>query len=253
MAEASSSFELIPSQDNSRFLVHHPLEIVRILRGLAQRKAMVSAFFNSGKESLLSVVLEVDAERRKVYLDCNANEELNQRLLQAGAAIFTSALDQVRIQFAAGQVQREPLQGTPAFCIPLPEQLLELQRRESFRLAMPVLHPVNCMLPLQPQQNLQLPIGDMSMGGLSVTLDPHVETPFQAGAIYPGCRIELPGTGSIEVTLRIQNLREVTLKNGKKSLRCGCQFLNLHPAMESQIQRYLFRLERDSITGHHHS
>jgi hypothetical protein len=67
------------------------------------------------------------------------------------------------------------------------------------------------------------------------------------GSTYPGCRIELPGVGTLELTLGIQSLFEVTLKNGAKSLRSGCQFVNLHPSMETLIQRYILRLERDRI------
>lgn len=53
----------------------------------------------------------------------------------------------------------------------------------------------------------------------------------------------------LELTLRIQSTFEVTLKNGNKSLRSGCQFINLHPSMQSLIQRYIIKLERKRIAG----
>ena len=53
-SETNVSFELTATQEDTRFLVHHRLEILRILRGLAHRNEMVSAFFNSGKELLLT-------------------------------------------------------------------------------------------------------------------------------------------------------------------------------------------------------
>lgn len=247
-----TDFELIPDQENSRFLVHNPLEIVRILRNLALRNAMVSAFFNAGKQSMLTSVLHVSPEQRQVILDINANEALNRHMLQADKIIFTSLLDQIKIQFVANHIASVTYEGTPAFSIPLPDQVLQLQRRESFRLALPITHPVNCSLPVSKDQAYQLPIGDMSMGGLSISIGQFPDIQFEPGAVYPGCRIELPSVGVVEVSLRIQSIREVTLKNGMKSLRCGCQFINLHPAMEAIIQRYLFRLERDNISGHHH-
>ena len=72
---------------------------------------------------------------------------------------------------------------------------------------------------------------------------------LKVGAAYPGCRIELPGVGVLELTLSIQSLFEVTLKNGSKSFRSGCQFVNLHPSMESLLQRYILKLERDRINS----
>lgn len=247
-----ADFDLIPDQDNSRFLVHNPLEIVRILRNLALRNAMVSAFFNAGKESLLTSVLHVAPEQHRVILDTNANEALNRHLLQADKIIFTTLLDQIKIQFLANHIASATYEAKPAFSIPLPEQVLQLQRRESFRLTLPNVHQVNCSLPAGNEPAYQLPIGDMSMGGISVSIGQFPDIQFEPGAVYPGCRIELPGVGVVEVSLRIQSIREVTLKSGKQSLRCGCQFIHLHPAMESLIQRYLFRLERDSISGQHH-
>jgi len=53
----------------------------------------------------------------------------------------------------------------------------------------------------------------------------------------------------VEATLRIQNTFEVTLKNGHKSLRSGCQFVDLRPAMQSLIQRYILKLERERIAN----
>ena len=52
-----------------------------------------------------------------------------------------------------------------------------------------------------------------------------------------------------EATLRIQNTFEVTLKNGHKSKRSGCQFVDLQPAMQSLIQRYILKLERERIAN----
>lgn len=252
MAEKSGStttFELTPNQDNSRFLVENSLEIIRILRSLAQRNAMISAFFNAGKDSLLTSVLLVLPEQNKVMLDCNVNEEMNQRMLLADKIIFASSLDRIKIQFVAHHIERETFEARPAFSIPIPEQVLQLQRRDHFRLSVPVAQPVKCTLPVDHNLAYQLPIDDMSLGGLGVTIGELPDIQFEPGSIYPGCRIELPGTGVIEVSLRIQSISEVTLKNGKKSLRCGAQFINLHPSMESSIQRYLFRLEREHISA----
>jgi c-di-GMP-binding flagellar brake protein YcgR len=46
----------------------------------------------------------------------------------------------------------------------------------------------------------------------------------------------------------------VTLRNGNKSLRAGCQFIDMRPNIQSMIQRYIIKLERDRIvhTGQEH-
>lgn len=245
--ENNLSVELTASIDDSRFLVTNRLEIVRILRGLAQRNEMVSAFFNSGNDLLLTSVLAVHPEIDTVVLDCGSNNDLNQRILRAEKIIFVTALDRVKVQFTSMGIEPGSFENKPAFVIPFPSQVLRLQRREYYRLTTPIVNPLKCRIPLGEGKVEEFPIIDISAGGIGMIIANSAELPLQVGSVYPGCRIELPGAGELELNLSIQSLFEVTLKNGSKSLRSGCQFVNLHPSMESLIQRYIIKLERDRI------
>lgn len=250
MAEAvenTVSVELTASTDDSRFLVTNRLEITRILRGLIQRTEMVSAFFNSGNDLLLTSVLDVNPEEGTVVLDCGSNSDLNQRIQRADKIIFVTALDRVKVQFNSLGVEPATFEGKPAFIIPLPAQVLRLQRREYYRLTTPIINPLICKVSLDGGETAEFPIIDISAGGVGIILGNSAELPLSVGSTYPGCRITLPGVGQLELTLSIQSLFEVTMKNGGKSLRSGCQFVNLHPSMETLIQRYIVKLERERI------
>lgn len=247
--ESTLSIELTSSTDDSRFLVTNRLEIVRILRGLVQRNEMVSAFFNAGNDLLLTSVLDVYPEKDAVVLDCGSNEQLNQRILKAEKIIFVTALDKVKVQFVSHRIEPATHDRKPAFLIPLPDQALRLQRREYYRLTTPIVNPVKCMVPLENGEVREFPIADISAGGIGVIIGNPPDARLEVGAVYPGCRINLPGTGMLELTLRIQNLFEVTLKNGAKSFRSGCQFIDPHPSVQSLLQRYIIKLERERITN----
>jgi len=246
--ESNLSVELTASTDDSRFLVTNRLEIIRVLRGLASRNEMVSAFFNDGNDLLLTSVLEVAPERDAVILDCGANELLNQRILNAEKIIFVTSLDKVKVQFIAHRLESASFEGKPAFEITLPEQLLRLQRREYYRLTTPIVNPLKCMVPMKGGRIKEFPVVDISAGGIGMILNT-LDMQLAVGAVYPGCRIDLPGIGTLELTLGIQSLFEVTLKNGSKSFRSGCQFVNLHHSMQSLIQRYIIKLERERINS----
>ena len=246
-AENNVSVELTESTDDSRYLVTNRLEIVRILRSLAQRNELVSAFFSNGKDLLLTSVLTVYPEIDTVVLDCGSNNDLNQRILRAEKIIFVTALEKVKVQFISQGIEPSNFENKPAFVVPLPTQVLQLQRREYYRLTTPIVNPLKCKVPLGEGRVEEFPIIDISAGGIGMILANSVALPLKVGSTYPGCRIELPGVGTLELTLGIQSLFEVTLKNGAKSLRSGCQFVNLHPSMETLIQRYILRLERDRI------
>lgn len=247
--ETNVSFELTASADDARFLVHGRLEILRILRGLAHRHEMVSAFFNGGKDLLLTSILAVEAEDNGVILDYSANDDLNQRLLASEKVIFVTSLNRVKVQFVASHIELATFEGGGAFRIQLPEQVLQLQRREYYRLTTPIVNPLKCQIPLADGHTVEVPLADIGAGGIGIIIGNPPGVNLESGEIFPGCRINLPGVGMLEATMRIQSTFEVTLKNGNMTLRSGCQFIDLRPAMQSLIQRYIIKLERERIAN----
>lgn len=247
--ETIVSFELTADSDDTRFLVHHRLEIARILRGLAQRNEMVSAFFNGGKELLLTSILAVDPDKNSVLLDYGSNEVLNQHILAAEKIIFVTSLDSVKVQFVTTHIETARFEGRDAFRIALPQQVLQLQRREYYRLTTPIISPLKCQVPLPDGRSVEVPLSDIGAGGIGIIIGSPPGTTLKSGEVFPGCRISLPGVGILEATLRIQSTFEVTLKNGNKVLRSGCQFVDMRPAMQSLIQRYIIKLERERIAS----
>ncbi len=247
--EPDVSPELAANLEDTRFLVHGRLDILRILRGLANRNEMVSAFFNGGKELLLTSIIEVDAEGNSVILDYGSNEALNTRILASEKIIFVTSLDNVKIQFVTNNIEPTTFEGGSAFRIRLPEQVLQLQRREYYRLTTPIINPIKCQIPLEDGRSVELPLADISAGGIGLIISNPQDITLEGGETLPGCRINLPGIGVLEATLRVQNTFEVTLKNGSKMLRSGCQFVDLRPSMQSLIQRYIIKLERERIAN----
>jgi len=69
--------------------------------------------------------------------------------------------------------------------------------------------------------------------------------PFEADMEFPNCVVDLPEIGVITVTLKVRNLYEITLRSGQRSKRSGCQFVNLIPAAQNIIQRYITKIERE--------
>jgi c-di-GMP-binding flagellar brake protein YcgR len=250
--EPNISIELTAIPEDTRFLVHGRLDILRILRGLAHRNEMVSAFFNGGKDLMLTSILDVNADKGTVILDYGSNEALNNRILAAEKIIFVTSLDNVKVQFVTHQIESTNFENGSAFQIRIPDQVLQLQRREYYRLTTPIINPLKCQVPMGDGSSIEMPLSDIGAGGIGIIIGSPPGVEFKPGEIVPGCRINLPGIGVLEATLRIQSTFEVTLKNGHKTLRSGCQFVDLRPAMQSLIQRYIIKLERERIANSPH-
>jgi c-di-GMP-binding flagellar brake protein YcgR len=230
--------------DEGKFRIDSRVEIVFILRALMKAGALVTAYFNHGREFVVTAVLDVDAERAHVILDSGSNRDLNERLLKKGEVNVVSSQDGVRVQFGASHVDAVSFEGRLAFRVPLPDTLIKLQRREYYRLTTPVLRPLKCEIPSPDGQHIDMVVADISLGGVclvgqaaSISLEPDT--------LLEGCRIVLPDVGPITFGLSVRNAYTVTLKNGLPSRRTGCEFLKLGAQQEAMIQRYIIKLERE--------
>ncbi len=228
--------------DYSKYLVNSKAEVVYVLRAVMQKTELVTAYFNHGREFVLTSVVEVSDDH--VILDYGANEALNRKLVEAGKVMFVTAQEKVRVQFSAPYVEKVSFEGQNAFRIPLPDSLLKLQRREYYRISTPISAPLKCEVPLPSGGKVDVTVVDISVGGVGIVGYP-AGLDLEVGAVYPGCRIELPEVGTVLATLQIRSSFDVTLRSGAQTRRSGCQFLDLPSNMQVLLQRYIIKLERE--------
>lgn len=246
MAEDSNNAQ---SKGDDRFLVTDRQEIVRIFRGLAKKKGhLLRAIMREGSE-LPSMVLGVAPETDGLYVDCTASASDNRRLEGSGRIHFVTMVEGVKIEWISNQAKQTVFEGRSAFELPIPAQVQRVQRRECYRLDTPLNNPLTCALRLENAEVLVVTIVDVSIGGIGVSLPDSAEKNLERGAIFPGCKIDLPGAGEVDVTLRVQMTWEITLKNGNQSRRAGLEFVDLRTGAESMIQRYMVKLERERINN----
>lgn len=230
--------------EDARFTLHDPREIARVLQALVDNRALISAFIMPGALPCPTALLEVRADGR-VLIDGSQQDTLNRRIAEAHHLNCISQLDRVRIQFRlAGMVPVE-VDGRPAFSVPAPESLLQLQRRELFRLPLIPGPVVTLQVPADDAGGapLQVRVADISGGGLALSVRDEDEARFQPRAELAGCVLQLPDCEPIPVQLQVAwSARREPLAGA--ALRVGCRFLGLSGAAEKQILRYIFQVER---------
>lgn len=232
----------IPS-DNSEYMIRSGKEIAYILRAIQHKRELVTAYFNQGKDFILTSILAVDADQALI-LDFGPDEAVNQRMLSTGKIVLTTTQNGVKIQFAINGVAKVDYLGRPAFSARIPHELLKLQRREYYRLPTPIINPIKCSITFPQGGKAEVTIADISLGGIAITNYP---TSIGLGISdrYSDCRILLPGTGTVSSSIEVRSQREITRKNGQVSYQAGCMFLDLPPGQEAIIQRYIIKLERE--------
>jgi c-di-GMP-binding flagellar brake protein YcgR len=240
------TFELMQADYYSKYLLHSRAEIGHILRTLKQKGSLITVYFNQGNDFFLTTVLGADDNH--LIVDVGADAATNRKALASDKLIFITTLDKVKVQFSVGRIEETRHETRPALRCTLPDSLLRLQRREYYRLSTPVATPIKCLIPVPVEERgkraVETTVVDISGGGVAVVVPPQ-GVPFAPEMRFDDCRIELPDTGVITASLEVRNLFDVTLRNGARVKRAGCQFHSLSGTMATMIQRYILRVERE--------
>lgn len=237
------SSHTITADDIEKFTSHQRREIVFYLHQLINDGERVSVIFNEGSETVLTVLLDVNEAEGMLIFDWGGSETSNQKLLRSERNFFVCSPHGVKNQFMTGPVYETTYKKRPAFSTRLPEHYTRLQRREFFRLVLPMMRRPPCLIKPEEGPVMTLSVVDISIGGIAAEL-PGGKLPFELGQIIPKARIELKSIGTLEVDLEVRNSAEIQ-RGGKVSGRIGCQFVKLSHAMENQLQRFITDVQRE--------
>ena len=230
----------------ARYTLHSKAEILFQLRALQKRKVLVNLDLRGSRQIVVTSVLAVNEADNSVILDSARGDALNHELLAGKGTEFVAQLDGVSISFGVGAVSLCEYEKLPALRIPVPASLVRLQRREHFRVPLPIANPVRCLVP-PPSDDSREPITthlvDIGCGGVALT-DINAGLGTETGRLLPGCRLLLPDTDAIVTTLEIRNSAQIRLQNGAFQTRLGCKFVDLPNDMAARLQRFVMNIER---------
>lgn len=241
-------FDTDPGTDDLEpYRIHSRQEIIILLRSLAVRRQLLHMNFDGSEESLVTAILTVHESDGSLIVSGSSASPGNQRIVESGEITFETVLDRVRIAFSVNRAEICEYQNRPALRMAIPASLIRLQRRESFRVPIPVAIPVRCTIRIphdsgRDADSVSLALQNVSGGGIAI-IDEAMTLDDTIGRIYKDCQIALPGANRIVTALQIRNSRNLRLANGKTVRRLGCLFLDLPRPMLAAVQRYILKLE----------
>lgn len=232
--------DLANCQVNGRF------EVVSLLREVLSRHALITIYFNEGHDAIGSTLLDVNPDFEELVIDCGADTDANARLLRAPCLTAVTSLDHIRIQFATGRAQPTTFQGGPAFRIRLPGSVLRLQRRNAYRVRVPMARPAHLRMahPTLQDMTLKLKILDISVGGIAVLAAVNDGLSWERSDVIEGCSVELPDFGRFETALNVRYKLLLAETGRTKLKRYGMEFVGLPGPLASLVQRYILYVER---------
>lgn len=223
--------------------LHHAGEIVAILERLRLQRTLTTVEFGEGY-AIVSSLLELRRDVGAMVFDIARDAEQNRRLFAAQRLSFVAELDSIPITFDTPAASLVACTDGPAALVEFPKALVRLQRREWFRVSLPLDPPIRCTLfdaqgNASPARAVDLSCGGAALefddqGGLSCELDSEHEL-----------ILSLPEIGRIALDARPTSVKPTfAADNATPSrVRIGFRFVAIPAKIASQLQRYVNRVE----------
>jgi len=218
-------------------------EIAHLLEQLSSHHEFVCLYVDRSDNFVLSSLLAV--EPRRLIFDMPTTP-LGVHLTAVPRLYCVSTLQRVKLQFEVESPEVITWQDGSAIATHWPKDMLRIQRRDYYRLTVPIANPVSCFVPTKRGDELEVSLSDISVGGIGI-LGYVPGLRLIEGTQLHGVHIELPDMGTIVVDLEIRSKEDVTMKNGIRTVRIGAKFIGPSSATQSLIQRYITRVERERL------
>lgn len=234
---------ILTDENLDAFTITFRREIVFYLRQLVNEATQISVIFDEGRNTLLTLLLDVDEENNQVIFDWGGSEEANRAFLRSERNYFVAHPQGVRNQFATARATATTYNKHQAFTVPIPDKYVRLQRREFFRLNLPITQRAPCDATLPGGLGVKLEATDISLGGVALEL-PALPGPVDPGQILAETRIKLGTFGTLLVDLEVRHLQPM-VRGNRQSIHLGCRFVRLSQAQESEVQRFMSHIQRE--------
>jgi c-di-GMP-binding flagellar brake protein YcgR len=225
-----------------QYLLHNRAAIIQKLKQLGKGKSNITAHFGGGKYTLLTQVIDILSEKDLVVLDYGSNETVNKKLLEADRVVFKTQHEGITAQFNATKIQKAKLHAKPAFACAIPDSILWVQRRQYYRVRIPLADKVICEL---AHDDVLIPysILDISIAGIALHIKDS-EYALEPGMTFNNARLNLPDGETGTVNLEVVNQLPLKFDNPDAGERFGCQFQDISMDTSAKIQRYIYNIEQ---------
>ncbi len=225
------------------YTLHHPGEIVAILERLRAQRALATVEFGDG-HAIVSSLLELRRNVSAMIFDIARDPEQNRRLFAAQRLSFVAELDNIPIAFDTSAPSLVACADGPAALVEFPRALVRLQRREWFRVALPLDPPIRCTV-FDAQGNASPARAvDLSCGGAALEVDDQGCALCEPDSEHE-LILSLPEVGRIALDAKLRSVKPAPAspKGSPSRVRVGFRFVAIPAKIASQIQRYVNRVE----------
>lgn len=233
-------------EDISRFLVDNAELIRGIFDGMLERRVFIALSIPHEEGSQFMSMLS-SIEGRTITFDLPADPALTGQVLRHGKLNASAQDGGVQVQFRLSEIQRSEYDGRACFTCALPADLYRIQRRNAYRVPVPLHDEVTCDVVFSDRSGKpvtrRLRVFDLSISGLTLLMPLDIPE-LPTDTVLSTCTLRMPDTEPLNVQLIVRNSFALPTRNDNIRRRVGCEFAELPGSVENRLQRYIFKIER---------
>jgi len=234
--------------DISSFSIQNPKEIVSHLCLLVKNKCLLGVRFGENNESYITTLLSINEKNNTVVLDYGPKEDLNQRILSADKVTFDTDYNGFKVSFSGADLKRITYKADLAFSMPIPKLIFWMQRREYYRVKVPLSKSSYCQLTVEDRKSVNLKLYDISLSGFAILNgSKEISDLLIPGKSLEQCKLILPGAGEGLISFEICNKYIINPGKLQKIQKIGCKFNKLDRPVEDVIQRFMHQIQREDL------
>ena len=218
------------------FCLYNLAERTALLKRMIELKTPLHVIL--GARAYLALPLAVKG--KEFLIEAPQDQVLRERFTSATQVLVQTELDKIAIEFRLPQLFSDTFEGYAE----LPDKILRLQRRETFRISTQGYNTAFCKF-MHNGKALNFSLLNLSIGGMAIE-SPNTGENFAVGETIENVELFLPQTPPLLVSFQVRVLREEVV-GVRKKIRLGCFFVNLKGTAEVQISRCITQLERSAL------
>lgn len=231
--------------DDTDYTVDKPDRIAGILKDLDHKLTLVSVRLDADGPLYTSALVRLDPESKELYLDELNPARAHQHVVTGMSLRVFAALRGVAVRFSTTVTRIEQEQAGALYVCPYPDTLQYLQRRETFRVHIPMAQ--------RPQIELRAPdwkdpvigeLADLSGQGMCIELTSETLDTLEMGTTLAFSNLLLP-----DVRERLSG--DLRLANRRRSPRDGYEYggfevVGMTQWLERQTNLALLHYQREA-------
>jgi len=195
-------------------------QIVQLFRRFICESRPVSAHYAGEDGMMVTRAVRLNSSFGRIYFEYGDHKNGNSSLLRSKEVQFSVEDGRGKSQFTSPRIHDVLLDGEPVFHIPIPESVIQVDRRLDHRIKIPQFSAPIVTFNLPDGSKAEGRLADLSAGGIGV-IGLATEMKVRTGGVVRNCLIQVDGGEHVSVDLKIRYTRGFVDAEGKPMRRVG--------------------------------